>query len=448
MASRNRSPYLSSFAGPTPRISPSASTFVGRRTAISASVRSGKTTYAGTWSSRAIVRRRSRSRRAAALRRRRRVSGASSLAAIAALGTTLLRRSRFRGAGRARRWRVPLDVVRCRGSCRSPRTRSRGRVAEVAQHEAAPAAAGVRVLLHRVELREFGAPPPVERVPVDRERGERLARGSVERSAAAACASTRRTGAILQRVEQRRDAVRAAESRRQAVEIDRGARRRALRRRRATSRAEARAPASRPVAELALDALAAWRAVARCTRERRSRARFDARRACVRMRSADSTSRSLDLARARRDAMSVGGELDASRSASRSTQTRRRPSSTSARSGYAPLMKNSWVKRSGKAWSRYALGRLAVAAGAPRFLIVRLERARHGVMDDQPHVRLVDPHAERVRRDDRAHAAPHERVLHVAAMRVVEPGVIRRRRRRARARAAARCARRPARVDA
>ena len=44
IAFRKRSPYFSSFAGPTPRTSPSAATVRGRRTAISASVRSGNTT--------------------------------------------------------------------------------------------------------------------------------------------------------------------------------------------------------------------------------------------------------------------------------------------------------------------------------------------------------------------------------------------------------------------
>ena len=97
-------------------------------------------------------------------------------------------------------------------------------------------------------------------------------------------------------------------------------------------------------------------------------------------------------------------------------------------------MKNSCVKRSGKGVQQEHFGRLAVATGAARLLVVRLERARHRVMHDEAHVRLVDAHAERVGRDDRAHALVHERVLHLVAVRVVEPGVIRRGRRSARAR--------------
>ena len=67
---------------------------------------------------------------------------------------------------------------------------------------------------------------------------------------------------------------------------------------------------------------------------------------------------------------------------------------------------------------------LAVASGAAGLLVVRLERTRHRMMHDEPHVALVDPHAERVRRDDRAHLLRHERVLHLAPARVVEAGVV------------------------
>jgi len=71
------------------------------------------------------------------------------------------------------------------------------------------------------------------------------------------------------------------------------------------------------------------------------------------------------------------------------------------------------------------LGRLAIASSATCLLVVGLERSRHGVVHDDPHVRLVDAHAEGVRRDDGADVAVHEGRLHVVAVCVVEPRVIR-----------------------
>jgi hypothetical protein len=62
-----------------------------------------------------------------------------------------------------------------------------------------------------------------------------------------------------------------------------------------------------------------------------------------------------------------------------------------------------------------------VAAGAAGLLVVRLERARHRVVHDEPDVRLVDAHAERVGRYDGPHLLVHERVLHLVPVRVVEP---------------------------
>ena len=73
-------------------------------------------------------------------------------------------------------------------------------------------------------------------------------------------------------------------------------------------------------------------------------------------------------------------------------------------------------------------GRLPVAAGATGLLIVCLERARHGMVHDHAHVRLVDAHAERVRGDDGADVAIHERRLHVVPVRIVQAGVVRERR--------------------
>ena len=78
----------------------------------------------------------------------------------------------------------------------------------------------------------------------------------------------------------------------------------------------------------------------------------------------------------------------------------------------------------GKGMEQEDLGRLAVAPRATGFLIVGLERSRHGVVHDDAHVRLVDAHPERVRGNDGANVAIHEGGLDVVAMRIVEPGVI------------------------
>ena len=58
-----------------------------------------------------------------------------------------------------------------------------------------------------------------------------------------------------------------------------------------------------------------------------------------------------------------------------------------------------------------AFARLAVASCAACFLIVGFDVFRHVVVDDEAHVRLVDAHAEGVRRDDRLHVVVEEVVL-------------------------------------
>ena len=57
-------------------------------------------------------------------------------------------------------------------------------------------------------------------------------------------------------------------------------------------------------------------------------------------------------------------------------------------------------------------------------LLVVLQRLRHAGVDDVPHVRLVDPHTERHRRDDRLHLFVDERFLVAATYFVGEAGVV------------------------
>ena len=71
-----------------------------------------------------------------------------------------------------------------------------------------------------------------------------------------------------------------------------------------------------------------------------------------------------------------------------------------------------------------APGRVAVSPGAAGLLVVGLERARDRRVADGPHVGLVDPHAERVRRDDHRDLATHEPLLGRRSHRAIEPCVV------------------------
>ena len=102
-----------------------------------------------------------------------------------------------------------------------------------------------------------------------------------------------------------------------------------------------------------------------------------------------------------------------------------------------------WASSSARAGS-------AVAARAAGLLVPGLERRRDADVGDGPHVRLVDAHAERVRRDDDVEVAVHEPPLHRRAALAGEARVVgarprcraRRRGRWRRARTARACRRR------
>ena len=74
---------------------------------------------------------------------------------------------------------------------------------------------------------------------------------------------------------------------------------------------------------------------------------------------------------------------------------------------------------------QHALGRQAVAAGAARLLLVVLGRSRRAGVHDEAHVRSIDAHAERHRRDDDVGALVEERLLMPAAHVVGQAGVVR-----------------------
>src|SRR5213079_34727 len=71
------------------------------------------------------------------------------------------------------------------------------------------------------------------------------------------------------------------------------------------------------------------------------------------------------------------------------------------------------------------VGWLAIAAGPAGCLIVRLERRRRPPVEHLPHVRLVDPHTKRARRDDDAHLIGKEPAQHAPAHAGTEAGVMR-----------------------
>ena len=68
---------------------------------------------------------------------------------------------------------------------------------------------------------------------------------------------------------------------------------------------------------------------------------------------------------------------------------------------------------------------LAVAAGAPGFLVVALERFRQVVVHDPAHIGLVDAHAKGDGGDDHLRVVANERFLVVATRVGIETGVIR-----------------------
>ena len=66
----------------------------------------------------------------------------------------------------------------------------------------------------------------------------------------------------------------------------------------------------------------------------------------------------------------------------------------------------------------------AVASGAPRFLVIRLDAARHVEVHHEPDVRAIDPHSECVRRHHDVAPALHELVLRLFALLIVHPAVV------------------------
>ena len=80
--------------------------------------------------------------------------------------------------------------------------------------------------------------------------------------------------------------------------------------------------------------------------------------------------------------------------------------------------------RVARAREQERLARLAVPSGAADHLDVPLERVRVVDEADEPHIGLVDAHAERRRRDDRLRLSGHEVVLNARALLGLEARVV------------------------
>ena len=62
------------------------------------------------------------------------------------------------------------------------------------------------------------------------------------------------------------------------------------------------------------------------------------------------------------------------------------------------------------------LRRLAVATSTTRFLVIRLQRTRHIVMDNVAHIRFVDAHAKRIGGHHDGSVIQHKRLLRIGAL--------------------------------
>ena len=101
-----------------------------------------------------------------------------------------------------------------------------------------------------------------------------------------------------------------------------------------------------------------------------------------------------------------------------------RPASAS-RVGVSPKAKFSSVGHIVRARKQLADARLAVSAGTPDLLRVRLEALRQVVVVDVANVRLVDPHPERDRRDHDPLRRARPPLLHRDALLGAHAGVVR-----------------------
>lgn len=87
-------------------------------------------------------------------------------------------------------------------------------------------------------------------------------------------------------------------------------------------------------------------------------------------------------------------------------------------------MKNWWRLTSRRARQQDAFTGLPVPSGTSDFLIVAFEVARQVVVDDEPDVRLVYPHAEGIRRHSNVHFPCNEQTLIAVPLLFAEAAVI------------------------
>src|SRR5580765_3109658 len=66
----------------------------------------------------------------------------------------------------------------------------------------------------------------------------------------------------------------------------------------------------------------------------------------------------------------------------------------------------------------------SVATGPPDLLIVGLQTSRNIEMDDQPDIRLIDTHAEGIRRSQNSHSSPPKLIMHKLPLLIRETGMV------------------------
>src|SRR5467141_4546459 len=66
----------------------------------------------------------------------------------------------------------------------------------------------------------------------------------------------------------------------------------------------------------------------------------------------------------------------------------------------------------------------SVATGPPNLLVIGLHTSRNVEMDDQPDIRLIDAHAEGIRRNQNPHSPPAKVVMHESPFLIRETGMV------------------------
>src|SRR5258708_11074332 len=292
---------------------------------------------------------------------------------------------------------------------------SGGGIAEISKNETTPTTARVRVRLHRVELRQVGATRGIECLPVDRERGEWAA--TIANPIALAESGPCHELITLQSVEQRSRCARTAERGRNRGKIERDAVVQSVAADDSPQRPQELALGCTVAGQLALDPFG-----------RSKQADLDVTLGTlVRLQGARDRQNPqcrLDLPIVDLAGETFGDDCGIEISARIDLESAFEDTLDQRARGIRALDEELVREPVLERVQEKNVRGLSVASRAPGLLIVALERPRHGVVNDDSDVRLVDTHTEGVRRHDDAHLFAHERVLDLVTSRVIQTGVI------------------------